>query len=115
MTLTHVHIDTCRTERLELRAELLAAVRDLDGRLATCRDELSRQGWCMRALVSVLVVLCGCERGGYTDLALPQSNRSTASEAAAAQERSLESLNALLTSAMVRWMPALGSSTCPSL
>ena len=42
-----LQINMCRKERLELRAELLVALQDLDGRLATSREELSRQGPCV--------------------------------------------------------------------
>lgn len=42
-----IPIIMCRKERLELRAELLVALQDLDGRLATSREELSRQGPCV--------------------------------------------------------------------
>lgn len=40
----HAQPDHNRKERLELKAELLAALQDLDARLAACREELTRQG-----------------------------------------------------------------------
>ena len=43
----HFLFPMCRKERLELRAELLVALQDLDGRLATSWEELSRQGPCV--------------------------------------------------------------------
>lgn len=39
-----------RKERMELRAELLAALQDLDGRLVSSREELTCQGPCVHHL-----------------------------------------------------------------
>lgn len=105
----HAQPDHNRKERLELKAELLAALQDLDARLAACREELTRQGPSVHfyAMARVFCVnahgyssahgdgigcVCGCAHFRA---------HTTAAETAAAQERKLETLNASLQSAVV--------------